>query len=977
MEREREKKRNFKFRLKNTNIVQPLTKLNHKTEETTSHAKENWSVLSNTIRITTNLVKKCDFTNRRTNKELFTIDIRGVHHLCLLNDQDDTNKSQSSKSSIGDINKNNSLIKYFCNLAKKNDKEKLVDFKHLSQLLHSGVDINATDKHGQSAMHEVARVWHTDVAKFLLIHGATIDKPDNFGRTPLHVASAVDFPEMVSFLIENGADINSKTYGEQQTAIYYAAKNGAVESLKVLLEHGANIEDKDYKQRTPLQIAAELDRSVTAKLLIDNGADASVYDSSMMTAMVLLIQKMPSVALVALDQFHHINRATRREYFYVNCLVPPIKDSNCFAKSPLEVAVETNQYNLVLHPVMMELIKTKWNETSKLSALKVITINFVNCIMWTTLICTKPTDNRKIYAGSRKYWGPALESMVIVILIISIVTEIIDFVKSSERTKRYKQWRSHEIRKDLEYCHARWPDEQAYLKREIEELKNYRLVYLKDYWRIFDSFTLLLMGSVVILNICDIMYHSKLTNKIFKAVASTTMICMWLRLLKYARPFQTLGLFVVMIGHVVRDTLKIIFLGAHIFIPYIASFWINFGIVETEGYTMNGLELIWNIFQMSIIADWNFDKLVEKDKVMAEILCSTYLFFAGLVCLNLFIALMSNTFQRVYDNAVANALMQKAAYIVKKELRFSHKMQLRHYEWINSHCAPKILYYDDSEVNPSNNELTNKTQEIDEKLDKLSDAIESREKKFQNIIKDNNQTSVDNDASVEINEIKSLQKIVYELKEEFYKSMMQTRIEIAGLGLMIKDLIEIQEPIDQKSKTKNKKLMKKSKVPKNTNVLKTSEENLRDKIIQSSSSENHNKNQLTENPVQINVCLNEKNKKQLLKGAYPSDCQEMYHPPPILQAKHQLYEMHSQELQDHKKDLILSDEFFEGYAFQDTEQKQRAFIQSKWKKIFSNVISSKNKDNFVHLENEKPYTESFLPQLKTSNKSLREDNTKQ
>ena len=59
---------------------------------------------------------------------------------------------------------------------------------------------------------------------------------------------------MVSFLIENGANINSRTYGEDQTPIHYAAKNDAVASLKVLLLKGANIEDKDYKQRTPLQV---------------------------------------------------------------------------------------------------------------------------------------------------------------------------------------------------------------------------------------------------------------------------------------------------------------------------------------------------------------------------------------------------------------------------------------------------------------------------------------------------------------------------------------------------------------------------------------------------------------------------------------------------------------------------------------------------------------------------------------------------
>lgn len=44
---------------------------------------------------------------------------------------------------------------------------------------------------------------------------------------------------------------------------------------------------------------------------------------------------------------------------------------------------------------------------------------------------------------------------------------------------------------------------------------------------------------------------------------------------------------------------------------------------------------------------------------MAFLLVVTFLLIAGVIGLNLFIALLSDTFQRVYDNAQANALLQK------------------------------------------------------------------------------------------------------------------------------------------------------------------------------------------------------------------------------------------------------------------------------------------------------------------------------
>ena len=84
--------------------------------------------------------------------------------------------------------------------------------------------------------------------------GADINLPDSNGRTPLHVASAVDYPQMVEFLIEMGADIKTLTKSENQTPLHYAAKNDATGSLKVLLNHNAYIDARDYKNRTPLQV---------------------------------------------------------------------------------------------------------------------------------------------------------------------------------------------------------------------------------------------------------------------------------------------------------------------------------------------------------------------------------------------------------------------------------------------------------------------------------------------------------------------------------------------------------------------------------------------------------------------------------------------------------------------------------------------------------------------------------------------------
>ncbi len=81
-----------------------------------------------------------------------------------------------------------------------------------------------------------------------------MNQQDQYGRSPLHVAAAVDYAEMVEFLLKNEADINIKTSGEEQTVMHYAGKNDAINSLQMLLGYGADIDARDSKNRTPLQV---------------------------------------------------------------------------------------------------------------------------------------------------------------------------------------------------------------------------------------------------------------------------------------------------------------------------------------------------------------------------------------------------------------------------------------------------------------------------------------------------------------------------------------------------------------------------------------------------------------------------------------------------------------------------------------------------------------------------------------------------
>ena len=73
-------------------------------------------------------------------------------------------------------------------------------------LARPGVDANAADEEGRTALHWAADGGHEDAAAALLAAGAVADARDEEGQTPLHYAATVEAPGVCALLLEAGAD---------------------------------------------------------------------------------------------------------------------------------------------------------------------------------------------------------------------------------------------------------------------------------------------------------------------------------------------------------------------------------------------------------------------------------------------------------------------------------------------------------------------------------------------------------------------------------------------------------------------------------------------------------------------------------------------------------------------------------------------------------------------------------------------------
>lgn len=66
---------------------------------------------------------------------------------------------------------NQTLLQYFAKLSGSLEVDDALDFGYIQSLLNDGASVNASDRYGQTLLHEVSRTWGIEVAKFLIDQG--------------------------------------------------------------------------------------------------------------------------------------------------------------------------------------------------------------------------------------------------------------------------------------------------------------------------------------------------------------------------------------------------------------------------------------------------------------------------------------------------------------------------------------------------------------------------------------------------------------------------------------------------------------------------------------------------------------------------------------------------------------------------------------------------------------------------------------
>jgi ankyrin repeat protein len=133
------------------------------------------------------------------------------------------------------------------------------------------------------ALYTAIRANDLAVLDTLLKERAGVNVRDTEGATPLMYAAAVGSIDAMNRLLAAGADVNARN-ALGSSALTWAVKDLA--KVKLLLDHGADVNVTSIPGRTPLLVATMHNPSAeVVKLLIAHGADAHAVDKLHATAL--------------------------------------------------------------------------------------------------------------------------------------------------------------------------------------------------------------------------------------------------------------------------------------------------------------------------------------------------------------------------------------------------------------------------------------------------------------------------------------------------------------------------------------------------------------------------------------------------------------------------------------------------------------------------------------------------------------------
>ena len=147
-------------------------------------------------------------------------------------------------------------------------------------LLSAGADLEARNRaimeddsagHRDTALNFAIRRGNRKIIQILLDAGADVNGGGASSDSPLIQAIEGDDSQLAKMLLAKGANVNRRSGGN--TPLHRAVMDGKLQFVKLLIDHGADLDATGVTGDSPLMLAANDVRRRIFNLLVDSGAN--------------------------------------------------------------------------------------------------------------------------------------------------------------------------------------------------------------------------------------------------------------------------------------------------------------------------------------------------------------------------------------------------------------------------------------------------------------------------------------------------------------------------------------------------------------------------------------------------------------------------------------------------------------------------------------------------------------------------------
>ncbi|GAA6232563.1 polycystic kidney disease 2-like 1 protein [Lates japonicus] len=204
-----------------------------------------------------------------------------------------------------------------------------------------------------------------------------------------------------------------------------------------------------------------------------------------------------------------------------------------------------------------------------------------------------------------------------------------------------------------------------YIVEEILELRIHKCSYFKSIWNILDIVVIMLAIVAIIFNIFRTVKVDKLLGKLleqpdiyadfeflafwqtqYNNMNAVNLFFAWIKIFKYISFNKTMTQLSSTLGRCAKDILGFAIMFFIVFFAYAQLGYLLFG-MEVESFS-TFVKCIFTQFRI-ILGDFDYDAIDRANRVLGPIYFVTYVFFVFFVLLNMFLAIINDTYSEVKE----------------------------------------------------------------------------------------------------------------------------------------------------------------------------------------------------------------------------------------------------------------------------------------------------------------------------------------